>query len=76
MSCGLRDVVMFEEAGVPGVLVASSVFLDAARVQADGLGMPSVRRVVVEHPIQGRTDEEMRLLARRAAAGLLEALAA
>jgi len=67
VSCGLRDVVMIEEAGVPGVLVASSVFADAARAQADGLGMPGVRRVLVEHPIQGRTDAEMRELARRAA---------
>ena len=74
MSCGLRDVVMFEEAGVPAVLVASSVFADAAERQADGLGMPEARRVVVEHPIQDRTDEEMRELARGAAAGLLAAL--
>ena len=33
MSCGLRDVISFEEAGRPGVLVASSVFADAAVIR-------------------------------------------
>ena len=76
MSCGLRDVVMFEEAGVPAVLVASSVFADAAERQADGLGMPEARRVVVEHPIQDRTDEEMTALADGAYAAVLAAVTA
>ena len=63
MSCGLRDVLEFEKAGKPSVLVASSAFVDAAEKQARMLGQPDARRVFVEHPIQDRTDDEMRALA-------------
>jgi len=41
------------------VFVASSTFVDAARVQAEALGLPDVKRVFVPHPIQDATDEEM-----------------
>ena len=74
MSCGLRDVIGFEEDGRPGVLVASSVFAGAAAEQAAALGAPDVRRVLVPHPIQDRTDDEMRALADAAVEEILEAL--
>ncbi len=45
--------------GKPSVFVASSTFVDAARVQAEALGLPDVKRVFVPHPIQDATDEEM-----------------
>ena len=41
------------------MFVASSTFVDAARVQAEALGLPDVKRVFVPHPIQDATDEEM-----------------
>ena len=63
MSCGLRDVLGFEEDGRPGVLVASSVFADAAAAQAEALGAPDTRRVLVPHPVQDRTDAELHKLA-------------
>ena len=63
MSCGLRDVLSFESANKPAVLVASSVFDQAAAHQAASLGQPDIRRVLVPHPIQDRTDDEMRALA-------------
>ena len=63
MSCGLRDVVEFESAGRPAVLIASDAFVQAAEDQADKLGQPELRRVFVAHPIQDRTDDEMRALA-------------
>lgn len=66
MSCGLRDVLSFEAGGKPAVLVASSAFTDAAAHQAAALGQPEVRRVLVAHPIQDRTDEELHRLAREA----------
>ena len=74
MSCGLRDVLGFEEAGRPGVLVASSVFAQAAEVQAKALGQPDARRVLVPHPIQDRNDDELRAMARDAVDDLLEAI--
>lgn len=74
MSCGLRDVLEFEREGLPSVLVASSAFVDAAEKQARMLGQPQARRVFVEHPIQDRTDDELRALAAGAVTGIARAL--
>jgi len=59
--------------GVPGVVVASSEFVEAAESQASALGVDA-RRVFVPHPIQDRTDDEMRALADAALREILEAL--
>jgi Skp family chaperone for outer membrane proteins len=74
VSCGLHDVLSFEGAGLPAVLVASSVFEQAAADQAAKLGAPDVRRVFVAHPVQDRTDDEMRAMAAAVADDLLAAL--
>ncbi len=66
MSCGLRDVLSFEGMDRPAVLVASSAFEQAAEHQSAALGQPGIHRVLVPHPIQDRTDEELRELARGA----------
>lgn len=55
----MHDTTYFEIEGVPSVFIASSTFVDAARVQADALGLPEVKRIFVPHPIQDATDEEM-----------------
>ena len=59
--------------GVPGVFVASSEFVDGADAQAKALGADPAR-VFVPHPIQDRTDEEMRKLADAAVDELLSRL--
>jgi len=59
----VHDSIWFETNGKPAVFVASSVFEEAARKQAEALGLPEVRRVFVPHPIQDATDEEMKLKA-------------
>ena len=69
----MHDIVDLETRGVPGVVVASSEFVEAAESQARALGLPA-RRVFVPHPIQDRTDEEMRALADDALAEILAAL--
>ena len=74
MSCGLRDVVELEALGVPAVLAASSAFQQAADEQSVLLGQPEIRRVLVAHPIQDRTDDEVRALAREALDALLSAV--
>jgi hypothetical protein len=66
VSCGLRDVVELEGQGVPAVLVASSAFEQTATDQSERLGQSALARVFVPHPIQDRSDEEMRELARAA----------
>jgi hypothetical protein len=75
VSCGLRDVLEFERVGKPSVLIASSAFVDAAEKQARMLGQPDARRVFVQHPIQDRTDDELRELAQAALPEIEEALA-
>ena len=76
MSCGLRDVVELEGQGVPAVLVASSAFADGATEQAALLGQPALRRAFVAHPVQDRTDDELRAMARAAVDETLERLTA
>jgi alkanesulfonate monooxygenase SsuD/methylene tetrahydromethanopterin reductase-like flavin-dependent oxidoreductase (luciferase family) len=58
----VHDTVNLEGLGVPSVFVASSEFIEAADAQADALGADPAR-VFVPHPIQDRTDDEMRALA-------------
>jgi hypothetical protein len=55
-----------EARGVPSVFVASREFREASAIQARALGFEPAA-VFVAHPIQDRTDEEMRALAGAAA---------
>ena len=55
------------------MMVASRPFEDAASVQSEKLGL-DVARVFVSHPIQDRTDAEMRTIADDAVEALLESL--
>jgi hypothetical protein len=72
----VHDSIDLESRGTPTVFVASEEFRDAARVQADALGMPDVARVFVPHPIQDRTDAEMTALADGAVDAIVAALVA
>jgi hypothetical protein len=63
VSCGLRDVVEFEAGGRPAVLIASDAFEQAAEEQSRKLGQPALHRAFVPHPVQDRTDDELRALA-------------
>ena len=69
----MHDIVDLEIRGLPGVVVASSEFVEAAEAQAGALGVDA-RRVFVPHPIQDRTDDEMRALADAALDQIMEAL--
>ena len=59
----MHDISDLEIRGLPGVFVASSEFVDAAIAQSTSLGYPTMARVFVPHPIQDRTDDEMRAYA-------------
>jgi Skp family chaperone for outer membrane proteins len=74
VSCGLRDVVELEALGRPSVLLASSAFVQAADAQAALLGAPDLRRCFVSHPVQDRTDDELRAMARAALDDVLAAI--
>ena len=59
----MHDIVDLESRGLPGVFVASAEFVTAADAQSASLGFPSVARVFTPHPVQDRTDDEMRAYA-------------
>lgn len=69
----MHDIGDFESRNLPGVGIASTEFVDAAALQAKALGMQP-EMVFVQHPIQDRTDDELRSLADDALAGILKAL--
>jgi hypothetical protein len=62
----VHDTVDLEDRGVPAVFVATVEFVDGAEAQARALGADPAA-VYVRHPIQDRTDEEMREIADAAA---------
>jgi hypothetical protein len=69
----VHDIADLERRGVPGVFVASEVFVDAAQNQGEALGFQP-ERVFIPHPIQDRTDEEMASLADAAIEDLIAKL--
>jgi hypothetical protein len=58
----VHDISDLERRGLVGVFVASSEFVDAAAAQSTALGFDAPS-VFVDHPIQDRTDIEIRELA-------------
>lgn len=58
----MHDITDLEARGIPGVFVASREFVEAAAAQSAALAFEPAR-VFVAHPIQDRTDDEMRVLA-------------
>jgi hypothetical protein len=58
----MHDIADLEGRGIPGVGVASTEFVLAAQMQSRSLGFDPAM-VVVAHPIQDRSDAELRALA-------------
>ncbi len=59
--------------GIAGAMVATTAFRDAAQAQGKSLGFdPAV--IYVPHPIQDRTDEELRIIADDAIDSILAAI--
>lgn len=65
----MHDIRDLEGRGIPAVMVASEEFVEAAQAQARSLGFEPVR-VFVPHPVQDRTDDEMRAMADAVAADI------
>ena len=59
MSCSVHDVVRLEQRGIPTAAVATEPFLDEALEQARLLGMPGYRTVLISHPVQLATTEDL-----------------
>ncbi len=71
----MHDIADLEGRGIPGVGIASTEFVQAAAMQSRSLGFDPAM-VFVAHPIQDRTDEELRQLADQALESILDALQA
>ncbi len=69
----MHDTVDLESRGVAAVYVATREFSDGAEAQARALGADPAA-VYVEHPIQDRSDEEMRAIADAALEAVLAQL--
>ena len=69
----MHDISDIERRGLPAVFVASGEFVQAAETQAAALGFAAAR-VFTEHPIQDRTDDEMRVIAEKAYGEIKDAI--
>jgi len=59
----VHDGVWFEDQGLPTATVISTEFAKAARAQASALGADNYKTIMVQHPIQPLTRDEVRVLA-------------
>jgi hypothetical protein len=74
VSCSVHDVVRLEALGVPTAAVGTRPFVDEALEQAALLGMPGYRAVLIPHPVQLLTTEELRGRADEAFPAILRSL--
>ncbi len=70
----MHDIADIERRGVPAAFVATTAFVVAAETQARSLGFSAVTRVFVPHPVQDRTDDELRAYANDAYAQVISAI--
>ena len=71
----MHDIADLERRGVVSLFLASEAFADAARSQGEALGFPAPV-VLVPHPVQDRTDEELRRTAELVYPAVVAALTA
>jgi len=71
----VHDIADLEGRGLIGVFLASAEFADAAMAQSRALGF-AAPYVLVPHPIQDRTDDELRSLAEAAYPAVIAAVTA
>lgn len=71
----MHDIADLEGRGIPGVAIASTEFVQAAALQSKVLGFDPAM-VFVNHPIQDRTDAELRTLADQALEHILRGITA
>jgi len=56
----VHDGVTFEKNGIPSAVITTTEFVNAAKIQAEALGMPQFSVITVSHPIQNLTSEEVK----------------
>ena len=63
MSCSVHDLVRLERRGIPTAGIGTLPFADEALEQARLLGMPDLRMLLIPHPVQLLSQEELDALA-------------
>ena len=63
MSCSVHDLVRLERRGIPTAGIGTLPFGDEALEQARLLGMPDLRMLLIPHPVQLLSQEELDALA-------------
>lgn len=64
-----------DKRGLPGVMIATEAFREAAKAQVKQLGFePAI--VWIPHPVQNRTDDELRQLADTVYGDIVSAISA
>ena len=71
----MHDSADLESRGVPTVFIATEPFVDSAEAQARALVVEPIG-IFVPHPIQDRTDDEVRAIADEAVAKIVTGLTA
>jgi hypothetical protein len=72
----VHDIVDLERRGIPSMFVATCEFTTGAESQSASLGFPTVARVYTPHPVQDRTDDEIRAYAEDAFAEIIASVTA
>jgi hypothetical protein len=70
----VHDLVRLERRGVATAGVGTEPFVDEALEQARTLGMPDLRMVLVRHPVQLLSEDELRDLADRSFTAVVDRL--
>ncbi len=63
MSCSVHDLVRLERRGIATAGIGTLPFADEALEQARLLGMPDLRMLLIPHPVQLLSPEELDALA-------------
>lgn len=70
----MHDVAWAEKSGIPSVAILSDAFVPQSAYQSESLGQKDLARLVVQHPIQDCSQEEIFQRADRVYGSLVRAL--
>ena len=58
-SCCIRDAIALEDLGLPTAPIITTEFVNETRLTRAAVGMPTLRPVMIDHPVSSITDEEV-----------------
>jgi hypothetical protein len=70
----MHDVLVFEDRGIPTVLLCTEPFMNSAREHAEAFGNPDYQAVPVAHPLASLRREQAQDRADEALGRIVEAL--